>query len=77
MKTLQIGDKVAYSVQWLKSVGQPHSDLARARGVITGIQTVGTSLKLALINWQDEDIPAKVNVANLAHVGPNTRFANC
>ncbi len=30
----EIGDKIAYSVQFLKSIGMSHSDMAHARGTI-------------------------------------------
>lgn len=76
MKTLAIGDKVAYSVQWLKSIGASHSNLARARGTITVIDRIGDRLQVARIVWQDDDIPVRVNVKNLALVGPNVRFCN-
>jgi hypothetical protein len=70
------GDKVAYSVQWLKSIGEPHGELAHARGVITSIDAIGPRLKLARIDWGDPDIPERVNLVNLAKVGPNRRFCN-
>lgn len=72
---LQVGDKVAYSVQWLKSVGLSHSETARDRGIITEIKKFGT-LELATIKW-DGDSPEKVAVPNLAKVGANSKFCNC
>lgn len=74
--TFNVGDKVAYSVQWLKSVGMSHSDYARARGEVTDVRALGGS-PLITVEWSDPDIPARILAANLAHVGPNTRFANC
>jgi hypothetical protein len=70
-----IGDKVAYSVQFLKSIGASHSDMAHARGEVTAVDIFG-GLVLARIKW-NADMPERVNVANLAKVGANTRFANC
>ena len=77
MKKITIGSKVAYSVQFLKSIFASHSDLARARGVVVGMQKVGDSLFLAKVDWKNDDIPPKVNVKNLAIVGPNTKFCQC
>jgi hypothetical protein len=74
--SVSLGDKVAYSVQFLKSIGMSHSDMARARGIVTGVKTLG-SLELAEIDWQGHDMPERVNVQNLAKVGANTRFAQC
>lgn len=50
--------------------------MAQARGVVTEIQAVGSSLKLAHIDWGSHDMPGKVNVANLAIKGANRRFCN-
>lgn len=71
-----IGDKVAYSVQFLRSIGMSHSDMAQARGMVTEVSELG-SLKLARIDWNGADMPERVNVQNLAKVGLNTRFSNC
>ena len=71
---MTIHDKVAYSVQFLKSIGMSHSDMARARGIVTEIRKLG-SLKLVRITW-DSDMPEQVNIKNLAVVGPNSKFCN-
>lgn len=73
---MNIGDSVAYSVQFLESIGMSHSGLARARGKIEKIEALG-SITIAYIDWKDPDIPLKVNVKNLAKVGLNMRFSNC
>ena len=70
-----VGDKVAYSVQFLKSIGMSHSDMAHARGVVTEIKPLSSSTILATITW-DREMPERVNVANLAKVGLNSRFSN-
>jgi hypothetical protein len=72
----EIGDKIAYSVQFLKSIGMSHSDMARARGKITNFMPLGESTLLASITWDRGEFPGKVNVENLAKVGPNPRFCN-
>ena len=71
---VEIGDKVGYSVQFLKSVGMSHSDMAHGRGVVEAVEKLGASSELAVIDWGEADLPEKVNVQNLAKVGPNLRF---
>lgn len=70
------GDKVAYSVQFLKSIGMSHSDMAQGRGVVIAVKSFGER-RLVSIQWIDADLPAKVIDANLAHVGPNAKFCQC
>ena len=72
---ITVGTKVAYSVQFLKSIGMSHSDMAHARGIVTEIKTHGRDFTLASIDW-DREMPARVLVANLAPVGLNRRFSN-
>lgn len=72
---LAIGDRVAYSVQFLKSIGMSHGDMAHARGVVNSIEPLASTL-LAVIVWDDPWMPTRVNTANLAKVGPNRRFCN-
>lgn len=66
------GDKVAYSVQFLRSIGEgPTSPLCHARGEITEIKKYGEKLSIASIKWENdyfEEFPGKVNCANLAKV---------
>ena len=69
------GTKVAYSVQFLRSIGMSHSDMAQARGVVTSFVMLGRDTKLAVIKW-DRPMPERVNVANLAPVGLNRAFCN-
>lgn len=70
---IELGDKVAYSVQFLKSIGMSHSDMARARGEVTGFTPLGER-RLVHIKWTNADMPEKVLEANLAKVGANLRF---
>jgi len=74
------GARVSYSVQFLRSIGEsPTSPLCHARGIVTALEPIG-SITLAVIDWQDpipEPIPERVNVANLAIVGPNPRHCAC
>lgn len=75
---LNIGERIAYSVQFLKSIGESHSEMARARGKIIEIKEFsGGKMKIAQIEWEGAAImPKSVNIANLAKVGPNSRFCN-
>ena len=72
----KIGDKVAYSVQFLKSICESHGEMARGRGEIIGFKDYG--IILAEIKWTNANntLPEMVNVGNLAKVGPNSKFCN-
>jgi ribosomal protein L21E len=70
------GDRVAYSVQWLKSVGMSHSPYAHARGVVTETKPFGDAV-LVSIDWTAGEGADRVLAANLAHVSANSRFAAC
>jgi hypothetical protein len=71
-----VGSKVAYSVQWLRSIGEITGELPQARGIVTNLICLGQTI-LAEIKWLNGDYPNKVNVANLAIVGTNNKFSNC
>ena len=79
MIQLKIGDRIAYSVQFLKSIFESQGEMALARGKIVELQKIGESIVLATIEWDEEckDMPKRVNVKNLAHVGPNSGFCSC
>lgn len=66
--TIQAGDRVAYSKQWLQSTGQLTGDVPSARGKVTGLVPLGSSLVLAEIEWDLPDLPTRVNVKNLSRV---------
>jgi hypothetical protein len=66
-KRINIGDRVAYSANWLRSVGLYTGDLPAARGTVKALDQLG-STTLAVIDWGTDDIPRRVNVANLARV---------
>ena len=74
---IEIGTKVAYSVQFLRSIGMSHSEMAHARGIVTELAPLGrgSDTILARINW-DREMPERVNVRNLARVGLNRAFSN-
>ena len=75
MKALQIGDNVAYSASFLRSIACYAGDMAHARGVITDIKPLGER-QLVSIDWDRPDIPTKVISANLAIVGTPGMSAN-
>ena len=76
MKAFSINDRVAYSAGFCRSIGALTGSIPAGRGRIVELKTLG-SLVLAVIEWNDSTLPTTVNVANLAHVGPNRRFAHC
>ena len=72
-----IGDKVAYSVQFLKSTGMSHTPLAHVRGTVDTIEPFGNGNLIGIV-WDSlaANYPRKILDHNLALVGPNPRFAN-
>lgn len=64
---IQVGDRVAYKASFLRSTGQYTGDLPFARGTVTEMKTLGDNT-LAVIDWQNPDIPEKVLVSNLSKV---------
>lgn len=68
MKEITVGDRVAYSASFLRSIGALTGMLPHARGLVTHL-TVGKSMTLATINWSDDRIPPRVNTKNLAIIG--------
>jgi len=78
---IEVGNRVAYSAKFCKSIGCFTGDLPRLRGTVKEIRTYGKTLQFAVIEWDgsdkrlDEDgkLP-RVNVFNLARVG-SAKFA--
>lgn len=72
----KIGDKVAYTRYFLKQIGvSATDDMWRARGTITGFESVGKEVRWAQIQWADEPTPRLVALSNLCRPGPN--LAHC
>jgi hypothetical protein len=71
---VKIGDCVAYSAKWLRNTGQVAGDIGHARGVVVALESPTPDWTLATIQWGNGEFPARVNVANLAIVGANSRF---
>lgn len=65
---IKVGDAVAYSKQFLRSISCFTGDLPFARGRVTALIPLGTEITLAEIDWGQPDIPTRVNVKNLVEV---------
>ena len=64
---IEVGDPVAYSARWLRSIGAHTGELPQMRGVVTGIEPVGAKLQ-ATVDWGDGLAPVKVLTENLRRV---------
>jgi hypothetical protein len=65
---IQIGETVAYSKQFLRSIACYTGDMPRAKGKVTALIPVGKEVTLAEIEWDLPDLPHRVNVKNLCRV---------
>lgn len=63
---ISVGSHVKYSRSFLRSISAFTGKLPFARGIVKELQPVGSSLILARIDWQDPEVPERVNVKNLA-----------
>ena len=55
-----VGDRVAYSVKFLRSIGMSHSDMAFAKGKVIGLKALSAECVLASIEWENgADMPGK------------------
>jgi hypothetical protein len=64
--TIQPGSEVMYSAKFLRSICEYTGVLPFAKGHVVGIERVeGSSLSIASVDWGNDDIPRKVNAANL------------
>lgn len=66
---LQVGDAVAYSRAFLRSIGAYTGDMPHAKGEITGLKVLSPDVVLADVSWDRAELPARVNVKNLCRVG--------
>ena len=71
----KVGDPVAYSVQFLESIGASQMEVARYRGKVMELKTVGER-EFASVEWESDNISLAAT-CNLAHVGPNMRYCKC
>ena len=75
----EIGDRVAYSAQWLRNVGLQTGDMPQLRGTVVELKDLGSRV-IATVDWDLNGAPytvMRVLVVNLAHVGANMRFCQC
>jgi hypothetical protein len=71
---LTVGDTVGYSHQFLQSIGVHTGDMPHAKGKIAALVPLGREVTLAEIEWDTAEMPARVNVKNLAKVGSVAYF---
>ena len=76
-REIKVGDKVAYSVQFLRAIHCYTGRMPAARGTVVSLESLGQKNDLAVIEWHNwpEMKTGRVLVYNLAHVGPNSKFA--
>ncbi|CAN5751639.1 hypothetical protein BH10ACI4_BH10ACI4_17090 [soil metagenome] len=75
--TLNPGDKVAYSTQFLESIGESHGEMAEGRGIVREREAVNEDFVLIFVDWQGRSLPQRVRESNLTKVGANSRFCKC
>jgi hypothetical protein len=74
---IHVGDRVAYSANWLRSVGLVTGPYPFLRGRVAAIDEITKGFSLAVVEWEGEaDAPARINIANLAKVGTAAMNAN-
>lgn len=56
-KSFVIGDRVAYSVAFLKSTGETTGDMPRLRGTVHAIESLGAN-QLVVIKWDNFFMPS-------------------
>lgn len=65
---IQVGDTVGYSKQFLQSTGQYTGEVPFARGRVIALHQIGNNVVLAEIDWNNDDLPPRVNAKNLSTV---------
>ena len=68
---IKIGDRVAYSSAWLRSVGIYSGILPFARGTVESLKVLSPRCIIATIDWgvaDQEEVPPRVNTANLTRL---------
>lgn len=63
---LSVGDHVAYSAAFCRSIGELTGDIPFARGIVRSVEYLGKR-QFATIDW-DGDFPPKVFSGNLSRV---------
>ena len=65
---MTIGDKVRYSVKFLRSIACYAGPMACATGTVTDLESFGDS-SLASVDWHGEDLPKRILASNLTVKG--------
>lgn len=68
IEPIKVGDKVAYSAAFLRSISCFAGDLPQGRGTVRELEILSAEITLAVIDWHGADLPNKVNVRNLITV---------
>jgi hypothetical protein len=65
-KPIQVGQRVQYRAEFLRSIGAYTGPLGPAKGRVESIRPLG-STSLAVVAWDGnpDDVPTKVNTDNL------------
>lgn len=79
--TFNIGDRVAYSAAFCRSIGD-YTDTPHWRGTVEDVKEPlkcgARTLHRIVVRWDGEyGGPSAILAENLAHVGPNLRFCEC
>lgn len=69
---MENGTRVAYTAEFVRTVGGSTYGVAERRGTITSPATGRADL--VRVKWDDADEAQLVRVSNLAIPGPNSRF---
>lgn len=64
---IQNGERVAYSREFLRSIGEYTGEMPQARGTVLELITIGETT-LARLDWHGAELPERVNVKNLVLV---------
>ena len=63
--TINEGDRVAYSREFCRSIGEYTGELPMMRGKVMRIEEYDYGLRIAVVNWESDDGSSKINCANL------------
>jgi hypothetical protein len=75
VQPIKVGDEVAYLASFLRSIACYTGHLAQARGKAPALQVISPDVTLAEADWQDDEVPLKVNVKNLVRTSEIGREA--
>ena len=67
-QSIQVGDTVGYSKQFLQSTGQFTGDVPYARGKVIALHQLGSDVMIAEIDWNNDELPPRVNIKNLSTI---------